>query len=95
MKQYQKLLKLESVDLDIRPEALLAVAHRAMERKTGARGLRSILEHALLDTMFNLPSLEGVKKVVVEEGVIKDGSQPLLIYADEEEQSAKRASTRT
>lgn len=95
IKQYQKLLKLESVDLEIRPEALLAVAHRAMERKTGARGLRSILEQALLETMFDLPSLEGVKKVVVEEGVIKEGGRPLLIYADEEEPGAKRASTRT
>ena len=66
-----------------------------MERKTGARGLRSILEHVLLDTMFNLPSLQNVKKVVVEESVIKEGGQPLLIYADEEEQSAKRVSTRT
>jgi len=92
-RQYSKLLKLEGVDLEIRPEALAAVARRAMERKTGARGLRSILEHALLDTMFELPSLEGVKKVVVEEAVIRDGAKPLLIY--EEGDNAKRASTRT
>ena len=93
-RQYSKLLKLEGVDLEIRPEALAAVARRAMERKTGARGLRSILEHALLDTMFDLPSLEGVKKVVVEEAVIRDGAKPLLIYGEEED-NAKRASTRS
>jgi ATP-dependent Clp protease ATP-binding subunit ClpX len=93
-RQYSKLLKLEGVDLEIRPEALAAVARRAMERKTGARGLRSILEHALLDTMFDLPSLEGVKKVVVEEAVILDGAKPLLIYGEDED-SAKRASTRS
>ena len=92
-RQYQKLLKLEGVDLEIRPEALAAVARRAMERKTGARGLRSILEHALLDTMFDLPSADGVKKVVVEEAVIREGAKPLLIYGEEAE-TAKRVSTR-
>jgi ATP-dependent Clp protease ATP-binding subunit ClpX len=94
VRQYQKLLKLEGVDLEIRTEALHAVARRAMDRKTGARGLRSILEHALLDTMFELPSLEGVKKVVVEDAVIREGAKPLLIYGEEGE-SAKRASNRT
>jgi ATP-dependent Clp protease ATP-binding subunit ClpX len=93
-RQYQKLLKLEGVDLEIRPDALAAVAKRAMERKTGARGLRSILEHALLDTMFDLPSLEGVKKVVVEEAVIYEGAKPLLIYGEDGE-TAKRAANRT
>jgi len=90
-RQYQKLLKLEGVDLEIRPDALAAVAKRAMERKTGARGLRSILEHALLDTMFDLPSLEGVKKVVVEAAVINEGAKPIMIYGEEGE-STKRAS---
>ena len=94
MRQYQKLLKLEGVDLEIRPDALAAVAKRAMERKTGARGLRSILEHALLDTMFDLPSLEGVKKVVVEEAVIGEGAKPIMIYGEEGENS-KRASAAT
>jgi ATP-dependent Clp protease ATP-binding subunit ClpX len=94
VKQYQKLLKLEGVDLEIREEALVAVAKRAMERKTGARGLRSILEHALLDVMFDLPSMENVRKVVVEESVITANDQPLLIYADDEDQSHKRVSTR-
>ena len=65
-----------------------------MERKTGARGLRSILEHALLDTMFDLPSLEGVKKVVVEEAVIFEGAKPLLIYGEDGE-TAKRAANST
>jgi ATP-dependent Clp protease ATP-binding subunit ClpX len=92
VKQYQKLLKLEGVELEIREDALAAVAKRAMERKTGARGLRSILERALLDVMFELPSLENVKKVAVEGSVITDGVKPLLIYADDDEQSRKRAS---
>ncbi len=95
IKQYQKLMKLEGVELEVRTDALIAVARRAMERKTGARGLRSILEAALLDTMFELPSVDDVRKVVVEEGVIKDGSKPLVIYADGEDQSHRRASTRT
>jgi ATP-dependent Clp protease ATP-binding subunit ClpX len=93
-RQYQKLLKLEGVELEFRPEALGAIARRAMERKTGARGLRSILENALLETMFDLPSLEGVKKVVVEEAVIRDGAKPLMIYGEEGD-NAKRASTRS
>ncbi|MHB1141183.1 MAG: ATP-dependent Clp protease ATP-binding subunit ClpX [Sulfuricaulis sp.] len=91
-KQYHKLLKLEGVELEIREDALLAVAKRAMERKTGARGLRSILERALLDVMFELPSNENVKKVVIEAGVITDGTKPLVIYADNEEQDKRRAS---
>ncbi|MHB8454835.1 MAG: ATP-dependent Clp protease ATP-binding subunit ClpX [Acidiferrobacterales bacterium] len=95
IKQYQKLLKLEGVELEVRPDALVAVARRAMDRKTGARGLRSILEAALLDTMFELPSVDNVKKVVIEEGVIKEGAKPLVIYADEKDQGQKRASTRT
>ncbi|MDH5512260.1 MAG: ATP-dependent Clp protease ATP-binding subunit ClpX [Gammaproteobacteria bacterium] len=91
-KQYHKLLKLEGVELEIREDALLAVAKRAMERKTGARGLRSILERALLDVMFDLPSTENVKKVIIESGVITEGSKPLVIYVDNEEQEKRRAS---
>ena len=79
-KQYAKLFEMEGVEVDFRQEALYAVAKKAMERKTGARGLRSILEAALLDTMFSLPSLENVSKVVVDEGVIREESEPLLIY---------------
>jgi len=68
------------------------VAKKAMERKTGARGLRSILENALLDTMYELPSMEGVKKVIVDSSVITDGARPLYIY---EESDKKAASNRT
>jgi ATP-dependent Clp protease ATP-binding subunit ClpX len=91
-KQYQKLMKLEGVELEIREEALTAVARRAMERKTGARGLRSILERALLEIMFDLPSLDNVAKVVIEASVITDGAKPLLIYADTDNQGMKRLS---
>ncbi len=92
VKQYLRLFKLEGVELEARDDALIAVARRAMERKTGARGLRSILERALLDIMFDLPSLENVKKVVVEANVVTDGAKPILIYADEDEQNRKRIS---
>ncbi len=92
VKQYLRLFKLEGVELEVRDDALIAVARRAMERKTGARGLRSILERALLDIMFDLPSLENVKKVVVEASVVTDGTKPILIYADEDEQNRKRIS---
>ncbi|MBH9553110.1 ATP-dependent Clp protease ATP-binding subunit ClpX [Inhella gelatinilytica] len=82
IKQYQQLLAMEGVDLEVRPSALHAIAAKALQRKTGARGLRSILEHALIDTMFDLPSLEGVAQVVVDEGTITDGSKPLLVYRE-------------
>jgi len=88
VKQYQKLLKLEGVELDIRHDALEAVARKAMERKTGARGLRSILEAALLDTMYELPSMKDVKQVVVDASVISDGAQPLYIYEEGPQKSA-------
>ena len=92
VKQYQKLLRLEGVELEVRDEALRAVAKRATERKTGARGLRSILERSLLEIMFELPSVENVKKVVIEANVITDGAKPILIYADDDESTRKRAS---
>jgi ATP-dependent Clp protease ATP-binding subunit ClpX len=88
VKQYQKLFKLEGVELDIRHDALEAVAKKAMERKTGARGLRSIIENALLDTMYDLPSLQGVKQVVVDSSVISEGAQPLYIYEEDDQKSA-------
>jgi ATP-dependent Clp protease ATP-binding subunit ClpX len=81
-KQYQKLFAMEDVDLEFRNEALRAVARRAMERKTGARGLRSILEGVLLGTMYDLPSQENVSKVVVDEKAISGESEPLVIYAN-------------
>lgn len=86
IKQYQKLFDMESVELDFRLSALKAVAHKAMERKIGARGLRSILENVLLDTMYRIPSETGVTKVVIDESVIKGESEPLLIYENQESQ---------
>jgi len=86
-KQFAKLFKMEGVELEFRDAALDAIAKRALARRTGARGLRSIIEHALLDTMYDLPSLKGVSKVVVDEGLIKGESQPLLIYSDQSDQS--------
>ncbi|MFC3914272.1 ATP-dependent protease ATP-binding subunit ClpX [Pseudaeromonas sharmana] len=86
-KQFQALFKLEGVDLEFRQEALLAIAAKAMERKTGARGLRSIVEGVLLDTMYDLPSQQNVSKVVVDETVIAGESQPLLIYENSERQA--------
>jgi ATP-dependent Clp protease ATP-binding subunit ClpX len=79
-KQYGKLFEMEGVDLEFRPDALKAVAQRALERKTGARGLRSILEGVLLDTMYEIPSQSEVSKVVIDESVIAGTSKPLLIY---------------
>ena len=86
-KQFQALFKLEGVELEFRDEALRAIAAKAMERKTGARGLRSIVEGVLLDSMYDLPSQQDVVKVVVDEGVIKGESQPLLIYGNTERQA--------
>ena len=83
IKQYQKLFNMEGVELEVRPSALIAIAKRALERKTGARGLRSILEQVLLDTMYELPSMENVTKVVIDENMIGGDAQPLLIYADQ------------
>ncbi|CDL80825.1 ATP-dependent protease ATP-binding subunit ClpX [Xenorhabdus cabanillasii] len=80
-KQYQALFNLEGVELEFRKEALTAIAKKAMARKTGARGLRSIVEGVLLDTMYDLPSMEHVEKVVVDETVVEDKSAPLLIYS--------------
>ncbi len=85
VKQYQKLFSMENVALEIRETALHAIAQKAIARKTGARGLRSILENALLDTMFNLPSMTEVKQVIVDDKVIQGETTPLLIYADEAE----------
>ena len=82
VKQYQKLFAMDGVDLEIRPSALSAIARKALARKTGARGLRSILEFALIDTMFDLPNLDGVAKVVVDEHIVEEGSKPLLVYRE-------------
>ncbi|MER2552825.1 MAG: ATP-dependent Clp protease ATP-binding subunit ClpX [Thauera sp.] len=87
VKQYEKLFSMEGVDLEIRPNALHAVARKAIKRKTGARGLRSILEAALLDIMYDLPTLDNVAKVVVDESTIEEGGKPLLIYAEQQKVS--------
>jgi ATP-dependent Clp protease ATP-binding subunit ClpX len=87
VKQFTKLLAMEGVELEVRPNALTAMARKALARKTGARGLRSIMEQALIDTMFELPNQANVEKVVVDESVIDDNKPPLLVYRE----SAKQA----
>ena len=82
VKQYQQLFSMDGVELEVRPSALSAVARKALARKTGARGLRSIVEHALIDTMFELPSLESVAKVVLDEHNIDEDTKPLLVYRE-------------
>ena len=83
-KQYSKLFEMEGVEIQFRDDALLAVARKAKERKTGARGLRSIMEAVLLDTMYKIPSLEAVSKVIIDEAVIQGESEPLLMYENAE-----------
>ena len=87
VKQYSKLLGMEGVDLEIRPSALKAIAQKALKRKTGARGLRSILELALIDTMYELPNQSNVAKVVIDESTILENKPPLLVYRE----AAKKA----
>jgi ATP-dependent Clp protease ATP-binding subunit ClpX len=87
-KQYTKLFEMEGVEVDFRKDALRAVAQKAMERKTGARGLRSILESVLLNTMYDLPSSESVTKVVIDESVIKGESEPMRMYENVEKAQA-------
>lgn len=83
-KQYQKLFDMEEVELEFREDALRAIARKAMERKTGARGLRTVLENVLLDTMYDLPSMENVSKVVVDDAVVLGETRPYVIYESEE-----------
>jgi len=85
-KQYCKLFEMEGCDIEFREDALRAVARKAMERKTGARGLRTILEHVLLDIMYDLPSMENVSKVVIDEAVIRGEAKPYVIYEGNEQQ---------
>jgi ATP-dependent Clp protease ATP-binding subunit ClpX len=82
-KQYQKLFAMDGVELEIRPSALAAIARKALKRKTGARGLRSIMENALIDTMFDLPTMAGVAKVVIDEHIVEEGAKPLLVYREQ------------
>ena len=90
-KQYSKLFEMEGVEIQFRDDALLAVARKAKERKTGARGLRSIMEAVLLDTMYKIPSLEAVSKVIIDEAVIQGESEPLLMYENAEPTSKSLA----
>jgi ATP-dependent Clp protease ATP-binding subunit ClpX len=83
-KQYRKLFEMEGVGLEFHPDAVRAMARRAMERKTGARGLRTILENILLETMYDIPSQKGVQKVVVDEATIRGEGKPLLVYGNDD-----------
>ncbi|MCC5862220.1 MAG: ATP-dependent Clp protease ATP-binding subunit ClpX [Gammaproteobacteria bacterium] len=87
-KQYRRLFEMEGVELEFREDALRAVARKAMIRKTGARGLRTILENVLLDTMYDLPSMRNVTKVVIDDAVVNGETSPYLIYQSEEPQAA-------
>lgn len=86
VKQYQALLTMEGSELEVRREALSAIAKKAIARKTGARGLRSILEGSLMDVMYDLPSLKNVQKVVIDESSISEGGKPLLVYKQDSDQ---------
>jgi ATP-dependent Clp protease ATP-binding subunit ClpX len=86
-KQYGKLFEMEGCEIEFRDDALRAVARKAMERKTGARGLRTILEHVLLDTMYDLPSMDSVSKVVVDESVITGESKPYMVFENTEQRA--------
>ncbi len=90
VKQYQALLGMEGVELEVRPEALSAIAKKAIARKTGARGLRSLLEGVLMDVMYELPSMKNVQKVVIDDSTVQSGTKPLIVYkqgSDENESS--------
>ncbi len=92
-KQYQTLFKFEGVELEFREDALRQIAIKAMERKSGARGLRSIMESALIETMYELPSIEGINKVVVDSSVITEDSRPLYVYEEKKAKTATMLST--
>jgi ATP-dependent Clp protease ATP-binding subunit ClpX len=91
VKQYQRLFEMENTELTFQDEALSVVARKAIERKTGARGLRSIMEGILLDTMFELPGLEGVEQVVIGPEVVDGKARPLYIYSERAEKSGASA----
>ena len=88
LKQYQQLFAMDGVELEVRPSALMAIARKALKRKSGARGLRSIMEQSLIDIMFELPALDGVAKVVLDEHNIEEMSKPLLVYKEPAKASA-------
>jgi ATP-dependent Clp protease ATP-binding subunit ClpX len=88
IKQYKHLFEMEGAELEFREDSLLAIARKSMERKTGARGLRTIVENVLLDTMYELPSNDKISKVVIDEGVIMGNSEPILVYEAEQRRVA-------
>ena len=87
-KQFKALFDMENVELEFREDALTAIAHKAMVRKTGARGLRSIVEGVLLETMYEIPSMDNATKVVVDETVIKGESKPIIIYETQQDKAS-------
>ena len=91
-KQYRKLFDMEGSALELREDALIAIAKKAMERKTGARGLRTIMESILLDVMYDLPSMENVEKVVVDESVVEGAAKPFIVYGSAESAAEAQAS---
>ena len=84
MKQFKKLFSMEKVDLEIRNDALLEIAKKAIERKSGARGLRSIMENILLDLMYDIPSDQNIEKVVLDSSSVRGESEPLVVYSQSE-----------
>lgn len=92
VRQYQRLFEMDGAKLTFKEEALAAIARAAIDRKTGARGLRSVMENMLLDTMFDLPALEGVEEVVISPEVVEGKAQPLIIYAESQAEEADKAS---
>jgi ATP-dependent Clp protease ATP-binding subunit ClpX len=88
-KQYRRLFEMDGAELEFRDDGLSAVARKAMDRKTGARGLRTILENILLDTMYQLPTLKNVSKVVVDESVVLGHSPPYVVYKSEDARTDK------
>ena len=93
VKQYQRLFDMENTQLTFSDDALFAIARRAIERKTGARGLRSVIEGILLDTMFELPAMDGVEEVVISREVVEGEAKPLYIYAEKSDADPAAAST--
>ena len=91
VKQYQRLFEMEDVKLEFREDALRAVSRKAIERKTGARGLRSILESILLDPMYDLPGLDDVEEIIINADVVESGALPMMVHSDRREDVGKGA----
>ncbi|MDP9128045.1 MAG: ATP-dependent Clp protease ATP-binding subunit ClpX, partial [Pseudomonadota bacterium] len=91
VKQFQRLFEMEDINLDVTEDALKAIAQKAIQRKTGARGLRSIMESVLLDTMFELPGSKDVEKVVISREVVEGKAKPMLVHGDKREPVAAKA----